>query len=949
MKSRLSLLTWSLLCLSTSMAFTQIPADSIPPLVDSLIQVSRAHTGDAEFEQASTASKLAGEEAIRCCGENSAAYAAYLFNEGRILDFMGRLKESLPWYIQSRELRGKVLGTDHVEYGKSCNNLAITYDVMGRYEEAEPLYREVLAIREVVYGRRSKTCAAVLSNLGGMYISMREYDKAEQIILEALDIRKEILGEKDQQYGQSLILLASYYKEINNLEDAKPVLLKAKEIYDSQDQLFFYDYVGLLEHLGTLYILLDDLETAETYLTEAANLIEEVLGKENRLYLNSLNYLSNLARKAEQLDESEAYLHEELAILAQLDYEDDEYYALALRDLSHLYHIKGDVEQGLNTLGIAIGMLNETVPPEHLWYREALSLKAGMQQTLSNYQEAADILRRIADLEQKPLGAAVRHLSAQELSAFTREYYEDLAKHLAIAEHFPDITDLFYDKVLLYKGFLLNNTLAVRKNAQHNETTQALYQQLRGLHRRLAILYSDYKADEEEIKELEHSAELVEKELVRQQADYQKLSFDLNWQKLQITLASNEAALELVTYQKSTDINQEEEKYYAGLLLLPDGRKPIFLGLGTEEGLANLLGGNTNNTAAINGLYQWEVNGQLLYELVWQPIQEALEKLPEIEKLYVAGDGLIHRLNIGAIPTTDGKVVAQHYEIAMLTSTRNLLTPQTNEDTEKRSAILYGGIEYGQIDQTTTPSSAASESTSTSQTRAYTSSLRGYDPNQGYWQSLPWTEVEIEYANDVLQTAGYETAMFTSTAATEAELKRILQTQTAPEVIHLATHGYFFEPPDISEKISLLPFEQAEEDLIRSGLILANGNYAWINGRSIRPEEEDGILTALEVSQLELDETELFILSACETGLGKIRQTEGVYGLQRALKLAGVEYIIISLWQVPDYQAQAFMSGFYTAWLEEERSIPEAFNNAQAYMRARYKNPFEWAGFVLIQ
>ena len=143
------------------------------------------------------------------------------------------------------------------------------------------------------------------------------------------------------------------------------------------------------------------------------------------------------------------------------------------------------------------------------------------------------------------------------------------------------------------------------------------------------------------------------------------------------------------------------------------------------------------------------------------------------------------------------------------------------------------------------------------------------------------------------------------------------------------------------------PYRFNEDPLIRSGLILSGANKAWL-GESPPKGQEDGILTAYEISHLDLTDTELVVLSACETGLGDIDGTEGVYGLQRGFKLAGVKYIIMSLWKVPDHETQELMVLFYKKWLEGGLEIPEAFRAAQQEMRKKYEHePEKWAGFVL--
>lgn len=138
--------------------------------------------------------------------------------------------------------------------------------------------------------------------------------------------------------------------------------------------------------------------------------------------------------------------------------------------------------------------------------------------------------------------------------------------------------------------------------------------------------------------------------------------------------------------------------------------------------------------------------------------------------------------------------------------------------------------------------------------------------------------------------------------------------------------------------------------MMRSGLILAGANYAWLNGHPIREGEEDGILTAYEISQMDLAQTGLVVLSACETGLGDIKGNEGVYGLQRAFKIAGVDYLIMTLWKVDDKATALFMIEFYKHYLQDGMSIPDAFRlTQQEFIANPLSSPYLWAGFVLLE
>ena len=137
--------------------------------------------------------------------------------------------------------------------------------------------------------------------------------------------------------------------------------------------------------------------------------------------------------------------------------------------------------------------------------------------------------------------------------------------------------------------------------------------------------------------------------------------------------------------------------------------------------------------------------------------------------------------------------------------------------------------------------------------------------------------------------------------------------------------------------------------MIRSGLILSGANSSWQQADPKIADEEDGILTAYEISLMDLNNTDLVVLSACETGLGEVQGSEGVYGLQRAFKIAGVKNIIMSLWQVPDKQTAELMELFYKNWLIEKMSTRAALASAQKTMRDKKLEPYYWAGFVLME
>ena len=220
---------------------------------------------------------------------------------------------------------------------------------------------------------------------------------------------------------------------------------------------------------------------------------------------------------------------------------------------------------------------------------------------------------------------------------------------------------------------------------------------------------------------------------------------------------------------------------------------------------------------------------------------------------------------------------------------------------------------------------------------------------------MPGTEREVSAIEKIIQGAGFVVSTNKAYAATEESFKNIgVNNSPSPRILHIATHGYFFPDPKMKQKYTGTiaqnepVFKLSNHPMLRSGLIMAGGNAAW-QGKQSPEGREDGILTAYEISQMNLSNTELVVISACETGLGDIQGNEGVYGLQRAFKIAGAKYLIMSLWQVPDKQTSLLMTTFYKKWLEEKMMIHDAFHAAQKELREAGLDPYQWAGFVLVE
>jgi CHAT domain-containing protein len=351
-----------------------------------------------------------------------------------------------------------------------------------------------------------------------------------------------------------------------------------------------------------------------------------------------------------------------------------------------------------------------------------------------------------------------------------------------------------------------------------------------------------------------------------------------------------------------------------------------------EKELLAIIGKNEDNNASyINNLYGSKNRpDDRLYKLIWQPVEQYLNG---VKKVYMSPSGLLFKISFATISNGKNVFLCDKYEIQIKGNTGNTVRENVFSAGNNLSALVFGGIDYG-TDQ------AGSQ----------------------VWNYLRGSKDEGDAVRDILVKEHVAVQYLSENKATETYLKHNVQDYN---ILHVATHGFFFPDPNESKFVEkeeqtesatvdfrgtmrgfgVRSFVNNQNPLMRSGLVFAGANGVW--SKSEMNAADDGVLTAQEVTQVDMRKTFLVVLSACETGLGDIKGSEGVYGLQRAFKMAGVKFIVTSLWQVPDKETVEYMERFYTNLLKI-REIRKAFSETQKEMRQKY-DPYFWAAFVLIE
>jgi CHAT domain-containing protein len=524
----------------------------------------------------------------------------------------------------------------------------------------------------------------------------------------------------------------------------------------------------------------------------------------------------------------------------------------------------------------------------------------------------------------------------------------------------PSSLSFAYDNLLFSKGLVLNSAQKIKQLILNGGDSSVIkiWQMKNSLQRQLFTYESQSKDKQIDLNEIEEAINKLDNILMQESQDYRRSQTEQQtlWQDVQSKLKGGEAAIEFSSFRYYNK-QWTDSIMYCALILKKGMEYPIMVTLCEQKQLDSLFaGGNAlpnNLYASSRGVTRDEdntpviANGDKLYNLVWKPMEK---ELGNIKTVYYSPSGSLHQIAFAALPTDSIHYLCDEFNLVQLSSTRQLATSAWQEKSNQISSVaLFGGIKYDLEDQEVAELQRSFPKNELAFSRGFTSDSSRSSKSFGF---LEGTISEVESISTNLKANNIITTLYTGIDGNEEALKALSNQNTS--ILHIATHGFFYpdenkKPDDFNRMISLgeQKFKYVPNPLLRSGLVLAGGNHVW-KGEVPIPGMEDGILTAQGISEMNLLDTELVVLSACETGLGDIKGSEGVFGLQRAFKLAGVKTIIMSLWKVPDAETSELMQSFYQKWLSG-MDKHEAFRLAQKEIKSKHpREPYYWAGFVMV-
>ena len=848
-------------------------------------------------------------------GEEHPDYAASLYNIVDTYRNMGDYQNALKYILQALEIIKKNLGEGHPDYATSLNNIGILYRNLGDYQNALKYGMLATEIWKKALGEEHPKYAGSLNNIGITYGEKGDYQNALKYKTRAMEIQKKVLGEEHPEYAASLNNIGNTYGDMGDYQNALKYRTRAMEIQKKVLGEEHPDYATSLNNIGAVYQNMGDNQDALKYYLQAMEIWKKFLGEEHPKYAGSLNNIGITYNEMGNYQNALKYGLQALEIWKKVLGEEHPYYASSLNNVGDTYQNMGDYKNALKYYLQAMEIWKNVLGEEHPRYAGALNNIGNTYDNMGDYHNAIKTTKHATDIYKNNLIRNFSYMTAHEREAYRNENGGYLRLNIKYLYHASDDTlgtKTSYDTELITKGLLLASEISIANTIMESGDTALIaeYENMKTLHLQLnkelekPITERIYNCDS-----LENEIQKTERHMMESCKEFGDVThfIKIDWKEVQKSLKTNDVAIEF------SGFTEDDTTKYVALVLTKDMEAPVCIPLFEQSEMQKHL----------RNIY----DSPEMYDLIWKPLEKYFPKNPRI---FFAPTGILHRIAVEYAPVGNGKTISDKYEIYRVSSTRFLAMDYMPKP--MKNSVLYGGIFY---DSDTTTMKQERFTRGTDEINTSFASLNN-DEARSALPYLQGTKTEVENIAAKMKKKKISATLYEGSTANEESFKALSGKNI--DVLHIATHGFFL-PTD--EKLS------GEQSLVQSGLLLSGANYAWQN-KHLPDGIEDGILTAKEISFMDLRKTDLVVLSACQTALGEITG-EGVFGLQRGFKKAGARTIIMSLWPVDDNATLLMMTEVYSN-LTKGMTKREAFLTAQNKVKAtvEFENPRYWAAFIML-
>lgn len=930
-------------------------------------------------------------------GERQPAYADGLRNLGALFEMRGDDAGAEALYEQALEILRETLGPGDPDVAKHLQTLARMAARRGAFQQAEGRYREALDILRAAAGERHPVVADALTELEALYRTAGDTARAEELFEQAMAIRREALGPRHPDVGASLFDLATYHATNAEHSAAERLLVEALDIWREAYGDRHPNVARALRNLAGVYwstgdyargeglekealaiereafgdrhpAVADDLNAlaatyektgaladAERVHLEALDIRREALGDRDAAVAESLNNLAVVYLNMGRLDEAARMSEEALDIRREVSGDRSQDAAFSMGTLGVIARYQGDYERAEALARGALDIARQ-VGDRHPHVLHCLNDLAFVCVATGRIPEALDLLTQIGDIHDGYMRQVFATGSEKRRQAWLSRIETSLHSYLSLVRIYlsgeGDAVRSAFDLVLRRKG-IGGEAVAAEREA----VLTGRYPEQAARLRELALLRMEIAQaglagpgpegranHERRLEDLAARKEALEQDLASAlpEVDLERRLRGADRRAVSQVLPPGSTLVEVIQCQDVEFLEiptgptrpEPRRRYLAFVLPASRPEEVGMVDLGEAEPIDELIAAyraEVTGEGSTRGAHDEDPPfdrpagvGHRLREAVFDPL---VPHLDGHTRLFLAPDGDLTRLPYEVLPTEDGARIVDDYTLSYLSTGRDAL----------RFGAAAGGAASGAL------------------VAAAPDFDLGGGPD-GERPSVPRSrdlDAGAIHFGPLLGTAeegrGIGRLLGVSPWLGDAVRESRLKAAPSPMILHLATHGFFLPNQvaslgDRGRVDGPLQGVAMENPLLRSGLALAGAN-TFLRGGALPPDAEDGIITAEDVSGLDLLGTELVVLSACETGLGEVRVGEGVFGLRRAFVLAGARTLIMSLWKVPDAQSSQLMQRFYRN-LADGLPRAEALRAAQLEVAAEYPHPWFWGAFI---
>lgn len=762
-----------------------------------------------------------------------------------------------------------------------------------------------------------------------------------------------------------------YLTQTGSLEDFPMAMAKLwdiaikttelKSLNPDNDILYGYLVRALAEYLNifsTAKKFFNSMEGEEEYnvFTESEQ-FKDNTSKMNEMFALSVEVFEDYPTQNPQYISDPNYLNLALAIanFYQNDNQTDK--ALAMYDKALKLPMNDYTKSGILLRLIAIARDENNIASFNKYFTEYEKLMNSIEYWTDNdkmllanhgvyyntmkgdYEKALKYARDYYNTSRHILDNNFRLMTTAEQTSFMDSYGDPAIFLCYVIELEPDNnTAEIYDAVVYRTGMQLRSqrsTLEAIRKSQDPEVKN-LVDSIEKLSKKIIPLYktgegnSSPDATQNNIEEMKRNMEL------QRQINYmegklldlvdglrQKDIPDVTWKEIQSRLKPGEAAIEFVYSNKNV---------YA-LIVKPGYDSPKAVKLTGQDELYNLLKSQRKKSSAALAKNLYSKYAGKLYEMLWKPMENELQG---VENVYYTAPGILNNLAFNSFQDSEGKYLFDRFNMHQLSTTGQIVFDE--DYSTPQSMVVMGNILYGKDQMPADKKTAEQRGIEDDFDLTDESDTRGV--SRDYFRHLPFTVEEINNISALFNEINVDKEELHE--ATESKLREMVKSH--PDILHLATHGFYINSDTDAAKVAFYK-EKDKGSMMRSGIALSGAEEAW-RGTTTEPDSNDGIMTAQEVSMLDLKGTTLVTMSACETALGAYNY-EGIYGLQRGFKQAGVKSMLLSLWSVNDESTAIFMQNFYKG-IKAGMSKQQAWKEAVGKVKELYPDPYYWASFILI-